>query len=345
MEDSNGSIVPESQIYRGVYRTYSHIESEVRKAEKCIYLGCYSRIWGHFITDSIKHVWFLHSDYYEKYRDYEKVYISNAGIIDGNYKRLLEYLDVNTDEWRVVSEITRFKEIIVPEESWFYENGHQRFTREYIKCIDRIRGYATSRFNKRSDMVYFSYPRNNVGEKRLQHFFHAKGFEIVDPGRCHLDKQMELLTNCSIFVSTDGSCCHNAVFCRDGTKVIIIPRYAALTGYQIALNRVHDLEVVYIDSTLSIGTPRNRSVNGVYYYYISDGLKKAFNDSREYRVGKAQFILYLYLCLLSGSEFEHDALRYYEEEINRLFVCNDTMQVVTMVKRRALKALLKVLNW
>lgn len=345
--DSNGKMIAESQITHGAYNSYPVIDKN--RKSRCIYMGCYSPIWGHFITDSIKFVWFLSSKYYSQYNDYEIVYISEFGRVSGNFRRLLELLGCKVDDWKIVSDVTVYEEIILPDESWYIDSeGTPKFTDEYVKCIDKVRDSISARKSKKYEKVYFAYPYINVGEKSIQRYLRSKGYKIIIPEKHNLDELLSILSGCKEFASTDGSCGHNVAFLQDHARVLLISRFAALNDYQQAINRIHSQDIYYIDSTLSIGTQRKRARKGVYFYYISDNLRDYFNDGKRCNVNsliKIKYLLYLNLVVLSGGVFDGEALSYYGNELNRLLVRYDTMRPLVLIKRRILKAFLKLVGW
>ena len=84
------------------------------------------------------------------------------------------------------------------------------------------------------------------------------------------------------FASTIGSCSHNIIFLPEGASVYLIPRAFYLTGYQVALGEVINLNIYYVDSSLSVLVRRNNPWEGPFYYIQSDNLKSLFNIEIKY---------------------------------------------------------------
>ena len=118
----------------------------------------------------------------------------------------------------------------------------------------------------------------SYSEERLDKYFASKGYEIItEPEDSGLDEELNVLVNCESFASTIGSCSHNMLFCRDNTEIILIPRANYFTGYQMAIDQVHQHNIHYIDSSFSIYVGIY-PWNGPFMYFISSNLRKYFHD-------------------------------------------------------------------
>ena len=87
-----------------------------------------------------------------------------------------------------------------------------------------------------------------------------------------------MLLNCENFASTLGSISHNTIFMNEGREVILIPRYPACNVYQLALDTLQNLDIYYIDSSISIFY---QNWQGPHCYIVSEQLKKFFGDDFE----------------------------------------------------------------
>ena len=236
-----------------------------------------------------------------------------------NFRRLLEVLDVDVDKLQPVTQPTQFENVILPDESFFSANKGIFFTGEYRDTIDRIRDFALKNQTPSAKKVYYFYGRWQIGEERLAEYFRSKGYEIISPENLTFDEQLNLLINAESFASTLGSCSHNSIFLRDGTEVIMIPRTAnRFTGYQQTLDKVHELNSNYVDSTLSIFAP---DYHGPYCYVISRKLKEFFGDNFD---GYADddlkiFLTYVRACMSNGLKQDVAAMKYYASPLKEFF--------------------------
>ena len=256
--------------------------------DKVVFIGSFSGIWGHFITDSIRMLWFLSTkEFKEKYKDYRLVYTAWHNFeLKGPFKRALELIGIDTNNLFEVKNITNFKEIIVPDSSFVHDIGEDKacFYRDYIATIEQIIQGVELKSLPMYGKIYYSCSKkkhgSSIGEEKIEKFLKRQGFLIVYPEEHTLDEQIIMMQNCKVFASTDGSSMHNCVFCNPETTLLIIPRGPYSSGYQDALNYVKDFNIYYIDSSLSILTD-SYPYCGPFYYYVSDNLLSFFNLARE----------------------------------------------------------------
>lgn len=261
-----------------------------REDETVIYLGLFVSIWGHCLTDNIKRLWFLKTkEYKEQFANCKLVYVPALGFKFGeNFKQLISILGIDCEKFIPITEIKQYTRIILPDECFFSPKGTTRFfTKEYVQLMNEIREYAVMHAKKTGiDKVYFTYANcakyKVIGEDRLEKYFKSKGYTIIAPEEYSFKQQLNILINCKNFASTIGSCAHNVVFLKDDTDVILIPRAYYLTGYQRALDEVHNLNITYIDSSLSVAVDRKKPWGGPFYYYVSENLRKFFGEDIQY---------------------------------------------------------------
>lgn len=243
--------------------------------------------WGHAITDNIKRLWFLKSEFMNQFKDCPLVYLictKRTKFSLESYKdfrRLLEILEVDVDRLRLITEPTQFENIIIPDASFKgYELKKIKFTREYREMIEHIKNFALkNRTPIANKKLYFYHGMRQFGEERLADYFKSKGYEIItfEKQTAGLDYELNLLINAESFASALGSCSINSLFLRDGTETIIIPRSTMVVpdGYQMLVNEVNSLNTIYIATSLSV---LGSDGAGPYYYIISPQLKKFFGD-------------------------------------------------------------------
>ena len=286
--------------------------------QTAVFVGTIHPVWGHFITDCMRLLWFLRSkEYKEKYLECPVICLyESEKLLSSNYKRLLEILGIDFSKLIPITKLTKYKQIILPDECFFTQkNGVRYFTSEYVGMFDAVRDFATANAKPtKSDKVYFSYSRYKksriFGEDKLEKYFVSKGYDIIYPETLSLDEQLNILINAKSFASTVGSCSHNTLFLRDDTEVILIPRSCGINSYQIALNHVHRLNVHYVDSSFSIFSGRDGAVAALLYF-VSSKLRAFFHDDNiSCIVDASDFRKYTHsLGLITGDN--PDAYKYY----------------------------------
>lgn len=276
--DNEGNFVEGTHVHGGIIGSYPSPPESVQYSPKTvIYLGLFYPVWGHVISDNIRRIWFLQSDDFKsQFSDCSIVYVpwyQPNELSNKNFRRLLEILGVDVDKLQPIMQPTRFDKIILPDGS--FGGG---FTNEYRKTIERVRNFALKNQTPTSSKkIYYFYGRGQIGEERLAEYFHSKGYEIISPEKLPLEEQLNLLINTDSFASTIGSSSHNSIFLRDGTETIYILRaFNAFTGYQQILDKVHPLNVNYVDSMMSIFS--KGSSDKAHCYILSKQLKQFFGD-------------------------------------------------------------------
>ena len=280
--DKNGKFIKSSVGKFGAETVYTPQEEIPYVPATVIYAGLFYPIWGHFISEGLRYFWTFANDFCrEHFKDCPLAYIpcELKYFIEEqkNFRRLLEITGVDTDKFTPINRPTKFENIILPDESFFLDNddGLIKFTDAYRETIDRVRNFALkNRTPTSSKKIFYFYGRAQTGEERLAEYFRGKGYEIISPENLTFDEQLNLLINTESFASTLGSCSHNSIFLRDGAEVILIPRAANRLSYQLTLDAVHQLNVNYVDSSLSTFDTHN----GPYCYIISERLKKFFGE-------------------------------------------------------------------
>ena len=263
---------------------YTPNEDPQRVPKTVVYMGMLHNVWGHAITDNLRCMWFLKSDVFkDSFKNCPLVYVSYWSTYDlfalrPTFKRLLEILEIDADRIKVIPRPMQFENVIFPDSSFYGENGHAFYTKEYREAIERVKHFAIKNQTPLSaKKIYYYYGRHSLGEERIAEYCKSKGYAIVRPENLSLDEQLNILINCESFASTLGSCSHNSVFLREGTEVIIIPRstnYPAGYTYQATLDKMNNVNEIYIDSSLSI----YETLFGPYCFIISEQLKKFFGD-------------------------------------------------------------------
>ncbi len=310
--DADGKYIPDSSVHYRTSGAYTPPQDQIQYSdETVIYFFMLFPVWGHCITDNIRRIWFLKSDIFKsEFKDCRLVYISwhtHNLETQKDFRRLLEILEVDVDKFQLITQPTKFKKIILPDDCFGSpHNTFTGFTNEYREMIYSVRDFALkNRTPTPYKKIYFFHgKKGQFGEERLAEYFKSKGYEIIRPETLTLDEELNLLINCDSFASCYGSTVHNSLFLRDNTEVIVIPRIASLLNapYQEMVNQVRSLNVTYIDSTLSIFG--RWSATGPWFFIVSEQLKRFFGDKFDGYDEEDQrtFLQYVKSCLSRNAD-------------------------------------------
>lgn len=342
--DSNGIFLNNTGVHKESTKSYHVDDSELQYSnEEVVFLGMFNGVWGHNLTDDLRRLWFVCDENYKKeFLKCKLVYIPIEGFsFSYNFKELLTQIGISISRLEPITRPTRFEKIYVPDECFYKGNTEDRyFTQEYKELINLIKNncYQQQKRNKNNqsiEKIYFTYSKykkdNSYNEVLLEKFFESLGYTVIAPEDYTFIEQVNLLRECKSLASTVGSCSHNAVFLNDNAELILIPRTYCLTGYQIALNEVNDISVVWIDSSLSNCVQRQFPYMGPYCLTISHNLLSFFDmdyndlDIIYFTEIAKNYCRYCSRCIIEYRKVDRTPPRYYliavKKELNSI-LCN-----------------------
>ncbi|MBQ0058251.1 MAG: glycosyltransferase family 61 protein [Bacteroidales bacterium] len=282
--DGDGSFIENSafSVTKGCSYEYDHVEQE---EDEVIYIGSLLNIFGHTFTDNLKKLWYLCTDECRKrITDGAKVvYITTGNQPLASYSiRFFELAGFDLLSWHHVTHITRCKSCIIPDDSFgcedIYKGGF--YTKEFGDIIATIKNNVTKTAGALyPEKIYFTrskIPNNQwreMGEECIEKVFAKMGYSIISPEKLELETQLNLLMHCKEFAATEGSVSHGAVFCKPGTKVIIIRKVDQTNHCQLVLNQVAGVDVTYINAHRSVQATADRPNWGPFYMCITPELE------------------------------------------------------------------------
>lgn len=242
-------------------------KSVIHKNAEAVFLGTWVDVYGHSITDNIKKLWFLNSEQYhdietearEAGRELDLVYnyyISRklpAYICD-----ILKSLGIDAKNLVRVDNVTEYSKVYVPDNSLIMKDGWRFYSNVFKSLILRISNYCLDSIADYSEKVYLSRlsikDKRDFGESFIEDTFKQNGFTIIYPETLTFAQQVSLYAHCRVMATTEGSISHNAIFCKEGTELIVLRKMDYCNEYQLTINDMKKLKVTYIDAHHSIKT-------------------------------------------------------------------------------------------
>lgn len=285
--DAKYNLINGTGLLDATQSNYSFNRTKAKVYNKpVIYLGQFHHVWGHCLTDNLKRLWFL-LKFKNDYLNYDKVFITSGKVLPSNFSTMLSILGIDLDDLTEIKEITKVSKVLIPDESFYATNeGIRYFTKEYQETINAIKEYGQNNFKKLDyDSFFFTYSKyqrkRSIGEEKLDTYFSKLNYQIVSPENCSFDELLNIMLNCKNYASTIASLSHNVVFLNGGSNAYLIPRDFRPNEYQLALNQVQDINVTYIDSTLSLYSNADLWYSDPFYYYLSDNLNNCFGTNED----------------------------------------------------------------
>lgn len=302
-------------LYDGSYRYDESIV--VHKNCDAVFLGSWFPVYGHAITDSIKRLWFLFTQEYQDIQ--EKAKCSNKRIelvyvyLGGNLIDLPDYMKtmitaigVDVNSLVRITEVTEYDNVIIPDNSLIEYKNFRYYTPQFENLVERICDYC--RTDKQyPSKIYLTRTAINdgkdFGEKALEEIFEKKGYHIVAPEKLSFQEQVDMMQHCSSLVATEGSVSHNALFCREGTSVVVLRKANIYNRYSIVINNMKKLDVTYIEANHTIKS--RIPWGGHFFLWSTKYLNQYLGEESKERSRWLSPLWYRYLW--AYYKFEHQA--------------------------------------
>ena len=281
----NGTVIHDSECYEWRERSdYYDTQNAAIEHKTVIYLGFLVTVFGHAFNDNLRKVWFLKTEECQRLLDQgvELVYTTswNASLPSTEVEAF-EFAGVDIKKARRIDRLTLFDKVIIPDNCVIASDYGRLFNQDYIKLIDLIKSRCQSSVGlNKVEKLYFTRTKlkrnRDFGEKRIERLFLRMGYTVISPEEYSLINQIQLVSQCSFFASTEGSVAHLTLFCRPGTKVIIINKANYLNYHQVMINEFADLDVTYIEAHHSIRADSQSPWWGPFFLYTTKYCKQFF---------------------------------------------------------------------
>jgi len=275
--DAQGQYVSLSGFDTRIWHGYPFENPEYRD-EKVVYCGYLVNHWGHFLVEAVNRLWYaLKNDpTIDKYVFF--VDENEERTIKGNYKEFFQLLNI-WEKLELVNKPTTFREVIVPELSFFCM---RYYSQSYLDIFDTIAANANVAPDWQPlEKIYFTrshFAKGNnydFGLESLDSFFTNNGFSLLAPETVTLSQMIFYIRNASEIATISGSVHHNMLFAKNGTKLTIVERLVINIDYQVSINRMRALQATSIDANFHLYPvdtcgPYVVGCNQILERYISD---------------------------------------------------------------------------
>ncbi len=256
------------------------LEIEQTIDEPCVFIGLFTGIWGHEITDHLKHLWFYFDENYAHLKHLKFVYSLMFAPLDAscNYFELLKMLGIEKTQCLRIDCPTEFKTLYVPEECFFHNPAG--YTQEFLNIFQHLPDLPQPQ--QPAPKIYLSRTKLNswkdFNEIEVENLFKNQGFTILYPEQLSFSAQLRYFQHAQIFAATDGSIAHNLLFCKPNTTALILRKCRFFTGYQIIINQIKQAQTIYLDASCSPLANRNKTkwAEGIFFLYQSKALRRYF---------------------------------------------------------------------
>ena len=211
-----------------------------------------------------------------------------------------------------ITNIRRYKKVLILDNSIFIEGGIRKYTIEYKTLIEKICSKINVSNNSKYDKIYLSrsnwiHVNPEFGESAIEKAFNKVGYKSISPEKYTFEEQLKMFMNAQSIVSTSGSLAHNSLFCKEGSEIIILRKSSSdCLDYQQMIDQMKNHKVTYIDCNLSVFLTEHVGL-GPFFLYINDKLSKFFKDRFSITINEnfssKQFLEYSLLCMKRSDFF------------------------------------------
>ena len=244
----------------GSKRTFNCLEESyevdrkdiVQIEEDVIYGGLLAEHFGHFLSECFCRLWYVIQNH-----DVKSKIIFLTTLKGGRHRSytddFFKLMGIDTERIIYVDKPMQFRSITVPEQAQYdFDCITKEFLLPYFAMQERIKPgnfkkiYLTRtgfEFRKHGNVHCFN-------EKYFEDFFKARGFEVVSPEKLKIEEQISLIMGADEIAANLGTLTHFGLFCKPGTKFIMINRtnkYVSKT--QAAINILFGLDYYIVDGS------------------------------------------------------------------------------------------------
>ena len=254
--DCDGNYVALSAIQDRVQFDYP-FENPEYKDEKVVYCGYLVNHWGHFLIEGVTRLWyFLEKDpTIDKYVFF--VDENEEREIKGNYREFLQLLKI-WDKLEIINKPTTYREVIVPELGLKCRTS---YSPKLVAVFDEIaNNVQVDPSWETPEKIYYSRSQFKKGMQfefgfdALDNFYEKNGYMVLYHEKVPLSRMIHYIRNSKVVASLSGSLPHNMLFANQGQKVEIVERLVISDDNQTDVNRMRELQVVYIDACIPVYT-------------------------------------------------------------------------------------------
>lgn len=221
--------------------------------ESVIFGGILIGHFGHFILECFGRIYYVLNHPEDQRRI---VFLVEVGIYPWFWK-FFELMGIPQNRIILAQQPVMFRHLTVPEEavhSWW------NYTAEYLLPYKRLVEQAKITSDNKSFGKKIFLTRRKledsisecVNEEYFIDFFAAKGYVAVEPEEYSIEDQISIIANAEEIVAVMGSLTHWAMFCKPGTKFLMLTRTGTDTlGAQCLVNNASGVDWCIVDVSLN----------------------------------------------------------------------------------------------
>lgn len=231
------------EMNKSCLRAYAVPEKELRTVpETAVFGGVVDGHFGHFISEGLSRLWWVvqHPD------EYDRLVFAITTAVPDWMNEMYRLLGIPAEKVEYVEAPTRYKRLIVPDETMYLWSGYRG---ELNLVYDTIRErLPKSPYEK----VYFTRTQfekhDCLNENYFENYFRNQGYHVAAPERLPIAEQFALAAGAKEIACCCGTLSHFALFSAPGTRLVILNRTTDhFLVPQIVINRLRRIDATLVD--------------------------------------------------------------------------------------------------
>lgn len=262
------------------FESYDFEDKDILKRdEEVVFGGVLIPHFGHMMVDCMSRMWWFieHRNENRKY-----VFLQQPGVGEFKFKEFFYLLGMKDEQLEIITQPTRFRNIIIPDESCHSLSGTSlKWKSVFDEIVTNVNtNYEFAKYSKvyltRSAFVKKEGDRDGynegINEEFYEQFFARRGYKILSPEKLPLPEQIYIIAHADELVCTMGTLSHLTVFAKDGLKCLFLLRVAdELVWPQLIINCIRNLDCSIVLGTKNL-LPVTHTV-GTYLYHPTRELR------------------------------------------------------------------------
>lgn len=221
--------------------------------ESVIFGGILIGHFGHFILECLGRIYYVLKHPEDQRRI---VFLAEVGVFPW-FWRFFELLGIPQKRILLAQQPVMFRHLTVPEESvhsWW--NYTEEYLLPYKVLVEQAKLKSANKSLGKKIFLTRKKLQNSISEcineDYFIDFFASKGYVTMEPEEYSIEDQISIIANAEEIVAVMGSLTHWALFCRPGTKFLMLTRTGTDTlGSQCLVNNASGVDWRIVDVSLN----------------------------------------------------------------------------------------------
>ena len=210
--------------------------------EVIYFAGVIFPFFGHVILETLSRFWGI-IDKNDNYKLAFVLFQENMPI-PSYFLELIDLLNISRERILIISKPTRFKKVIVPDESFMMGTG---FSRKYMNTIEKIKSNLPNSSLKKVYCTRTIFKHDCINEEYFENFYKKQGYAIIAIEQLSVKEQLAIWKNVEDIVCVAGTLSHMILFSDQNTKLTILNRTEHSIALQAYINELAKPNCSFVD--------------------------------------------------------------------------------------------------